>query len=228
FGWQPAFVLTGSLGFLWLVGWLLLYRTPETHPWITPAEREHVLGRSQPEPVTLEKPVERVGWRQALTHRQTWGLLLSRFLSDPVWWFYLFWLPKYLVEQRGFTMAQMGMLAWLPYLAADVGAIVGGWTSGRLVARGRRPIAARLTIREGLPVDVVDHRRKEEQAGNPPAKVWHTHAGTTLARLGADRLVGQPPQLFKFLQALGGEGRRRMPDGGGVDDPRSDQVVLLG
>ena len=146
FGWQPAFVLTGSLGFVWLIGWLLLYRTPETHPWITPAERKHVLGRAQPESVTVVKPVERVGWRQALTQQQTWGLLLSRFLSDPVWWFYLFWLPKYLVEQRGFTMAQMGMLAWLPYLSADLGAIVGGWLSGRLVGRGRRPIAARLTV----------------------------------------------------------------------------------
>ena len=153
FGWQPAFVLTGSLGFIWLCGWLLLYRTPETHPWITPEEREHVLGTPQPDASAAEQPSQRVGWRQALTHRQTWGLLLSRFLSDPVWWFYLFWLPKYLVEQRGFTMAQMGMLAWLPYLAADVGAIVGGWTSGRLVANGKPPIAARLAVM--LPSAVV-------------------------------------------------------------------------
>lgn len=140
YGWQAAFLVTGALGFVWLAFWLVLYRPPESHPLITPAERELVL--AEPAPTTAS----RVPWRTLFAHPQTWGLFLSRFLSDPVWWFYLFWLPKYLVEQRGFTMAEMGMLAWVPYLAADAGALVGGWLSGRLVAAGRSPLAARMAV----------------------------------------------------------------------------------
>ncbi|MCE9630560.1 MAG: MFS transporter [Planctomycetia bacterium] len=140
FGWQSAFLVTGALGFVWLALWLLLYHPPETHPLITTAERALVLD-GEPAVVATKVP-----WRRLLDHPQTWGLFLARFLSDPVWWFYLFWLPKYLVEHRGFTMAEMGMLAWMPYLTADLGALAGGWASGRLVARGQKPIRARLAV----------------------------------------------------------------------------------
>jgi ACS family hexuronate transporter-like MFS transporter len=141
YGWQPAFVITGSLGFVWLVFWLLLYHPPERHPRIT-AEERALLGADAPPP-TVQAATR---WRDVLSHSQAWGLLVGRFLSDPVWWFYLFWLPKYLVEHRGFSMTEMGMLAWLPYLAADLGAIFGGWASGRLIARGSVAIPARLAV----------------------------------------------------------------------------------
>jgi len=141
YGWQPAFLVTGALGFVWLVFWLLLYHPPERHPRITDEERRIVLADAPAVVSTRTMP-----WREVLSHPQAWGLLTGRFLSDPVWWFYLFWLPKYLVEHRGFTMAEMGLLAWLPYLAADLGAIFGGWASGRLIARGRSPIPARLAV----------------------------------------------------------------------------------
>jgi ACS family hexuronate transporter-like MFS transporter len=141
YGWQPAFVVTGSLGFIWLVFWLYLYHPPETHPRITEEERAYVLADP-----AVSASTARVPWQQVLKYPQTWGLLLARFFSDPVWWFYLFWLPKYLVEQRGFTMAEMGMMAWMPYLAADAGALVGGWTSGRLIAKGRDPLKARMMV----------------------------------------------------------------------------------
>jgi ACS family hexuronate transporter-like MFS transporter len=141
YGWQPAFVVTGSLGFIWLVFWLYLYHPPETHPRITEEERAYVLADP-----AVSASTARVPWQEVLKYPQTWGLLLARFFSDPVWWFYLFWLPKYLVEQRGFTMAEMGMMAWMPYLAADAGALVGGWTSGRLIAKGRDPLKARMMV----------------------------------------------------------------------------------
>ena len=141
YGWQPAFVVTGSLGFIWLAFWLFLYHPPETHPRITEEERASVLADPAIAATTGSVP-----WQQVLKYPQTWGLLLARFFSDPVWWFYLFWLPKYLVEQRGFTMAEMGMMAWMPYLAADAGALVGGWTSGRLIAKGRDPLKARMMV----------------------------------------------------------------------------------
>jgi ACS family hexuronate transporter-like MFS transporter len=141
YGWQPAFVVTGSLGFVWLALWLFIYYPPDRHPRITAEERAYVLADP---PVAAG--AAKVPWQQLLQYPQTWGLLLARFFSDPVWWFYLFWLPKYLVEQRGFTMAEMGMLAWMPYLAADAGALTGGWISGRLVARGMDPLRARMAI----------------------------------------------------------------------------------
>ena len=141
YGWQPAFVVTGALGFVWLIFWVFLYHPPETHPRITAEEKAYVLADP---PVAAG--AAKANWKELLRHEQTWGLLLARFFSDPVWWFYLFWLPKYLVEQRGFTMIEMGMLAWMPYLTADTGAIVGGWLSGKLIARGKDPISARMLV----------------------------------------------------------------------------------
>jgi ACS family hexuronate transporter-like MFS transporter len=137
-GWRSAFVATGAAGMVWLLVWLWMYRLPQEHPLITVDELRLIEGDStrtaKPEPMS----------RLALLRiPQTWGLFLSRFLSDPVWWFYLFWLPKYLVEQRGFTMSEIGLLAWLPYLTADVGSILGGVLSGWLVKRGRSPLDAR-------------------------------------------------------------------------------------
>jgi len=142
YGWQPAFVVTGSLGFVWLALWLAIYYPPDRHPRITDEERAYVLADAPAATAAAAK----VRWQDLLKYPQTWGLLLARFFSDPVWWFYLFWLPKYLVEQRGFTMAEMGMLAWMPYLAADAGALAGGWVSGRLVARGMDPLRARMAV----------------------------------------------------------------------------------
>jgi ACS family hexuronate transporter-like MFS transporter len=84
------------------------------------------------------------GWRELLRYPQTWGLLIARFLSDPVWWFYLFWLPKYLAEQRGFTIVEIGMLAWMPYLAADIGSVGGGFLSGWLIKRRWPVLRARV------------------------------------------------------------------------------------
>jgi MFS transporter, ACS family, hexuronate transporter len=136
-GWRTAFVVTGSFGFVWLAAWLVLFHVPEKHPRIT--DEELALVQS-------DAPAARVAsirWVDLLKYRQTWGLLLSRFLSDPVWWFYLFWLPKYLVENRGFTMVEMGMLAWLPYLTADIGSVFGGLLSGYLVKRKWEVLRAR-------------------------------------------------------------------------------------
>jgi ACS family hexuronate transporter-like MFS transporter len=140
YGWRAAFVVTGAIGFVWLAAWLFLFYLPEKHPYVTQQE----LASIQDEPVAAaEGGRAKIGWLQLLGYRETWGLLLSRFLSDPVWWFYLFWLPKYLVEQRGFTMVEMGMLAWLPYLTADVGSIVGGMFSGYLIKNGWEVLRAR-------------------------------------------------------------------------------------
>lgn len=123
YGWRSAFAATGALGFIWLAAWLAIFRAPPLSQAVAAQKRE--------------------SWLSLLSYRQTWGLLLGRFFSDPVWWFYLFWLPKYLVEKRGFTIVEMGMLAWMPYLSADIGAISGGLFSGYLIKRGWPILAAR-------------------------------------------------------------------------------------
>jgi ACS family hexuronate transporter-like MFS transporter len=121
FDWRMSFVITGAIGMIWLIGWLTIYGVP---------------------PQVAQKPVV-FPKTELLLLPQTWGLLFAKFFSDPVWWFYLFWLPKYLVEQRHFSMVQMGMLAWLPYLTADLGAFGGGIASGWLIKRGFGPVQAR-------------------------------------------------------------------------------------
>ncbi len=132
FGWRFAFLATGSLGFVWLVAWLYLYRLPELSSRITEDELRHIRNSAESE---VPQGAARTGFLALLGYRETWGLLLAGFFSDPVWWFYLFWMPKYLVEHRGFTLTQVGMLAWVPYLTADIGSLAGGLFSGRLIAR---------------------------------------------------------------------------------------------
>ncbi|HEX4488054.1 MAG TPA: MFS transporter [Terriglobales bacterium] len=141
--WQMAFVVTGTFGLLWLVPWLLLYDSPSHHPQITEEERAYIRG-PEPAPGAAEEPKTR--WIDLLRYRETWGLLLSRTVSDPVWWFYLFWLPKYLTESRGMTMKAMSAVIWIPYLASDIGSIMGGWYSGFLVSHNWKILKARNRV----------------------------------------------------------------------------------
>jgi len=145
YGWRPAFIITGLLGFGWLALWLALYRIPREHPWITPEERDYIA--SDQEPSEREGDVTwRPGWGRLLAYRQTWAVVLGRFITDPIWWLYIFWLPSYFQEARGFSLQQVGMSAWFPFLAAGFGALGGGWASGYLIARGWSVDRARKTV----------------------------------------------------------------------------------
>ncbi len=143
-GWRGAFIITGVLGLLWVVPWLWLYRAPHEHPRLTDAERAIVPAAAPA--ASGARGDERALWRPLLTQRDTWLLLGSRVLTDPVWYFYLFWFPKYLSDARGLSLIEVGRVAWVVYLAADLGALVGGWLSGRLIDRGHPPIAARKRV----------------------------------------------------------------------------------
>ena len=139
-GWRTAFVVTGATGFLWLYFWLRWYWVPARHPRVTSEERaliESAPGRPSRRPVR---------WAQLFGFRQTWALFLARVLADPVWWFYLFWLPKYLSDERGFSIVAIGLTTWVPFLTADLGAIAGGLLSGRLIRRGIDPVRARKWV----------------------------------------------------------------------------------
>jgi MFS transporter, ACS family, hexuronate transporter len=110
---------------------VLLYRTPEQHPWATAHERTYILeGRGGA--MSAEVLEWNPGWRGLLKYRQTWAVVLGRFITDPIWWLYVFWLPSYFQEARGFSLVQIGWSAWFPFLCAGVGALSGGWASGHL------------------------------------------------------------------------------------------------
>ena len=139
-GWRLAFVVTGATGFVWLAFWLRWYWIPAEHPRVTSEER--VLIETAPG----GPPRREIRWIELFGFRQTWALFLARVLADPVWWFYLFWLPKYLSDERGFSIVAIGLTTWVPFLTADLGAIAGGWVSGRLIRRGIAPVQARKWV----------------------------------------------------------------------------------
>jgi MFS transporter, ACS family, aldohexuronate transporter len=151
FGWQTTFIVTGTLGFLWLTLWLLVYETPERHRWLSADEYKMIREGQQ----TDEKESsgasaltadEAPRWRDLLRYRQVWGIVIARFLTDPVWWLYITWLPLYLANARGFSLTKIGLFAWVPYVAADAGSLLGGWLSGFLIGRGWTVDRARKTV----------------------------------------------------------------------------------
>jgi MFS transporter, ACS family, hexuronate transporter len=180
FGWQTTFIVTGSLGFIWLALWLLFYEKPERHSWLT--EEEYRLIREDSDAGTAKRrdtetrrhgdtalenrapagsdprvaaspslqvhisapPAPR--WRDLLRYRQVWGIVIGRFFTDPIWWLYITWLPLYLSDVRGFDLRKIALFAWVPYVAADAGSLLGGWFSGFLISRGWSVNAARKAV----------------------------------------------------------------------------------
>ena len=129
YGWYWAFVATGAVGFLWLVAWLALYRRPEEHPSVGAAELAYI--RSDP-----PDPQVRIPWLDLIKYRQTWAFALGKFLTDPVWWLYLFWIPDFLNKNHQLTLTSVGLPLVVIYLIADVGSIGGGWLSSWFISRG--------------------------------------------------------------------------------------------
>lgn len=150
--WQTTFLVTGSLGFIWLALWLVFYQKPDKHKWITDEERAlireapEVEGGTEAATAAAVKPKAAPRWRDLLRHRQVWAILLARFFTDPVWWLYITWLPLYLYNERGFSLKEIGLFAWVPYVAADAGSLLGGWASGYLISRGWSVDHARKTV----------------------------------------------------------------------------------
>ncbi|HWB83461.1 MAG TPA: MFS transporter [Bryobacteraceae bacterium] len=138
FGWQSAFIATGLLGFLWLVFWMLLYAKPENHPRVSAKELAYI--QSDP-----PDPVQSVPWARLFPLRESWAFIMGKFLTDPIWWFYLFWLPKYLQDTFGLTLLQISLPVLVVYNVSSVGSIAGGWLSGSLLRRGWSLNASRKT-----------------------------------------------------------------------------------
>jgi ACS family hexuronate transporter-like MFS transporter len=133
-GWQVAFVGTGALGLVLVAVWLLLYRLPRRHPWITPEELQHIEDEKGDD---RDVPGAQLAWAKIFGYRQAWAFIMAKFMTDPVWWFYIFWLPKYLIEARHFSVENLQLFGYIPFLAAVPGSAAGGWLSGYLLGRGR-------------------------------------------------------------------------------------------
>lgn len=127
FGWRASFFATGGLDALWLVLWLTTYRPPTENRWLSTAEREHIQSDGA-------EAQERVPYRLLMQKKAAWTFFLGKFMTDPVWWFYLFWLPGFLNKRYGLNLSQLGAPLVIVYLAADAGSVGAGWFSGKLVA----------------------------------------------------------------------------------------------
>ena len=137
-GWRISFLLVGALGFVWLVAWLAIYKPLSQNPRVSQHERSYIL---EGQPLVTQLPAPSLV--SLLSLRQTWGILLARFLVDPIWWLYMLWLPTYLKEVRDFSLKDIGASAWVLYFAAAIGSLFGGWLAGLHLSRRQHQCGAR-------------------------------------------------------------------------------------
>ncbi len=135
-GWRSSFFVTGAIGLLWLIAWLAVYRPPQLHPKVNAAE----LALIESDPVDPPNPVR---WWQLLTLKETWAYGLARFLIDPIWWFYLFWLPDFLNKTYHLDLSNFGPPLIAIYLISDAGSVLGGFSSSAMLKRGASVNVAR-------------------------------------------------------------------------------------
>jgi MFS transporter, ACS family, hexuronate transporter len=135
-GWRRSFLVTGALGFVWLIFWLLLYRKPEEHPLLSKAELDYIRSDSL-------QPITRVKWARLIPHRQTWAFVVGKFMTDPIWWFYLFWVPDFLQRSHGLVLSKIRWPIMVIYVISDCGSVAGGWLSSSLIKRGQAVNRAR-------------------------------------------------------------------------------------
>jgi ACS family hexuronate transporter-like MFS transporter len=209
YGWQSAFILSGALGFVWLVAWVLFYRSPESHPNLGEEERQIILSDKEA-PVGAEK----IPWTSLLRYRQVWAFLLGKLLTDPIWIFYLYWLPTYLT-QRGKTPQEAALLILYPYVAASIGSLAGGALSSFLLKRGWAVGRARLlamavfafcmpgvftavlTNNLGLALAMISVATGAHQA-------WSANLFTIVSDMFPKKVVGSVVGLGGIVGALGG------------------------
>ncbi|MCJ7565137.1 MAG: MFS transporter [Candidatus Aminicenantes bacterium] len=130
FGWPFAFIATGAIGFLWLIFWFALYEVPEKKRGLSRAELAHILSDPQ------DPASDKIPWIRLLKYKQTWAIVLGKFLTDPIWWFYLYWLPKFLNTRFHLSLTGLGLPLVIIYAITDVGSIGGGWMSSSFIKKG--------------------------------------------------------------------------------------------
>lgn len=129
-GWQAAFIFTGALGFIWVILWLWLYEIPEKHRKVSKTEIAYI----QSDPAEIQN--EKIPWLKLLKYRQSWAFVIGKFLTDPIWWFYIYWLPKFLNEKYSLDLAHLGLPLIVIYTMTSIGSVGGGWLSGAFIKKG--------------------------------------------------------------------------------------------
>lgn len=143
YGWRAVFLFTGALGLIWLAWWWTSYQPPERNPKLSSEEYSYI--RSGQVADDVETGEVAPTWKKLLVRRQTWGFVLAKFLTDPVWWFYLYWLPKFLDNHYRLSLSQLGAPLITVYLVSDIGSVAGGWLPAYLVRHGMKASRARMT-----------------------------------------------------------------------------------
>ena len=207
-GWRWAFLFTGFFSATWLLSWLLLYHRPEEHRRLSSAELQYI----QSDPL---EPITRIPWIRLLPHRQTWAFVLGKFITDPIWWFYLFWLAKFFASAHGLTLTKIGPPLVVIYLAADVGSISGGWLSSSLIKRGwnvnrSRKTAMLICAICVVPVVLIPHLSSLWpqvalfSLATAAHQGWSCNMFTTASDMFPRRAVGSVVGIGGFGGAVGG------------------------
>ena len=146
FGWRYAFFIGAFLSLVLMTLWYFFYQSPATHPNLSDAERALILSDQPATDALVTADTSRRPWLSLFGYRQVWAVVAGRFFSDPIWWFLIAWLPNYLKSERGFSLALIGLLAWVPFLFADIGNLTGGFVSSLLIKRGWTVDRARKAV----------------------------------------------------------------------------------
>lgn len=144
--WQMAFIVTGALGFVWALFWLYLYHAPSKHPNIKNEELVYITQGGMQATSAVQPSAQNRRWIKLFADRNTLALMAARLFADPVWWFYVFWLPEYFKRERNFTLEMIGLLVWIPFLTADIGNLIGGGLSSYLIKRNVSVVKSRKIV----------------------------------------------------------------------------------
>jgi ACS family hexuronate transporter-like MFS transporter len=170
FGWRWSFVFSGMLGFVWLALWLYIYHPLDRHPRVTGEEVSLVRAGQDLTPGSQQRGGRQ--WLGLLKSSNVWAIVLGRSLTDPIWWFYVFWLPQYLSDARGFSLKRIALFAWIPFVAADLGNFTGGLVSGYCIKKGISVIDARKWVCAVSCLPIL--------AGIPAARVHNAYSALAL------------------------------------------------
>jgi len=135
--WRWTFFLTGAIGLIWVIAWYKIYAPPAQNKYVSAEEKELIAAGFKEETSTGKTSSGKIPWRNLFRYRKLWGLLIMKFLADAGWFFFIFWLPKYLNDARGLDIKGIGLYAWIPYAFAGVGSLAGGWLSSYLMKKNK-------------------------------------------------------------------------------------------
>ena len=209
FGWPAAFLATGAIGFIWVLFWILLYDVPEKKKRLSQKELAHIL--SDP----AEPAPEKIGWLRLLKYKQTWAIVIGKFLTDPIWWFYLYWLGKFLNARFGLTLIKLGLPLIAVYALADVGSVGGGWLSSALIKKGGTVSRSRKTVMLACALCVVPVMAANQVSGLWSAvlliglaagahQAWSANIFTFASDMFPKKAVGSVTGLGGMAGAIGG------------------------